>query len=352
MNSLTKFKGVYCSGIFIPNPATITALSLLFEKVYLPNNIEIVKEFSKKYKIKVNKKPKDDFSIDIKSLGHDEDPFAELTEQQKITAFQYLEWGIRFTFSYGQLFSEVFETKLFSKNQPLKVKLIKKGNPGELNLYEVSRKSLTLTGEDEDTFPNLISKGYIPVVGNIHSTALNSSSIDSYTAKQLASLLAMKSIEMLLPPTKGVHPQIILEARDRLSDHLPPFWSAMLKLSVQMKQQIRECKTAIEVNREAQETIDTIVLPALIDLKEKMIKEEKDWFYKILVPIQKGLRLLIGNPPLTQQQLITSALVLGADVAMSTAENMRTIDTLKRESGLTFLLEADKVLNKSAKKNP
>jgi len=49
---------------------------------------------------------------------------------------------------------------------------------------------------------------------------------------------------------------------------------------------------------------------------------------------------------LTQQQLITSALVLGADVASSTIENMRTIEALKREAGLTFLLNADKIFNK------
>ena len=49
MDELTKFKGVYCSGIFIPDPATVTALSLLFEKIRIPNDYAFIQEFSKKY---------------------------------------------------------------------------------------------------------------------------------------------------------------------------------------------------------------------------------------------------------------------------------------------------------------
>lgn len=345
-SSLTQFKGVYCSGIFIPDAKTVTALSLLFEKVHLPNNIELVKEFSKRYSITTNKAAAD-ITVDIKPIRGDEDPFEGLTERERETAISYLKWGISFIHTYGELFPEVFETRLFPKSEPLKVKLIKKGRPGELNLYRVSSRPLTLKGGDEEVVPRLLSKGYIPVVGHYHSSSLNPKQFDKATAKQLAALLAMKSVEMLLPSTKGADPELILEARHKLADHLPPFWSSMLKLSVEMKKLIRECRTSDEVIREAQETVDTVIRPALIDLQQKMIQERKDWFYKILSPVQKGLRLLVGNPPLTQQQLLTNALVLGADVTMNAAENMRTIDALKREAGLTFLLEANKLLNRT-----
>jgi hypothetical protein len=258
MRSLTQFRGVYCSGIFIPSPATVTALSLLFEKVHLPNNIEIVKEFSKKYEIQVRRKHIDEISV--KPIGHDEDPFGDLNERQMKTAHNYLRGASQFIHSYRPLFPDVFETRLSPKSER-RSKLIKKGLPGELNTYEVSfSKSLTLTGGDEETFPRLLSTGYIPVVANIHSSPFKQSSLDKFTAKQLAALLAMKSVEMLLPPTKGADPEIILEARQRLSDHLPPFWSSMLKLSVQMKQSIRECRSVDEVLREGQETVDTVVL--------------------------------------------------------------------------------------------
>jgi len=77
-----------------------------------------------------------------------------------------------------------------------------------------------------------------------------------------------------------------------------------------------------------------------------MNKERKNWFFNILSPVQKGLRLMIGNPPLTQQQLITNALVLSADVATAIAGQMKNIEALREDAGLTFLLELSKVLDK------
>lgn len=171
--------------------------------------------------------------------------------------------------------------------------------------------------------------------------------MDDITAKELASILAMKSVEMLFPPTKDVEPDLILEARYKLSDQLPPFWSAMFKLTKDLKTLIKDCNSESELIKEGVFLVDTVVRPALIDLSTKMEKERKDWFYKILAPIQKCLRVLVGNPPVTQQQLITSALVLSSDVAMSAAENMRTIEKLKSEAGLTYLLDLSKLINKN-----
>ncbi len=349
MNSLTQFKAVYCSGLFIPDASTVSALALLFEKIYLPNNIELVQEFSKKYRIKRTNEPSHKMTVNVESMDSDEDPFSGLTDKQRETALTYLELGIRFTFTYGSLFKEVFESEMYPGSEPLEVNLIKKGKPGKLNTYRVKTRPMTLVGKDHDTFPSLVSQGYIPVVGQYHPLRQTEKHLDEFTAKQLAALLAMKSVEMLIPRTKGVHPEVILEARERLADHLPPFWSSMLKLSVELKKRIHECGSVDKVLFESQELIDTVVRPALIDLQEKMLRERKDWFYKILSPVQKGLKLMIGNPPITQQQLITNALVLGSDIAMSVAENIRTIDALKREAGLTFLLEAGQILDAKEK---
>ena len=113
----------------------------------------------------------------------------------------------------------------------------------------------------------------------------------------------------------------------------------MLKLSVELRRRIEGKTRSEELHREVGDLVDTLIRPALIDLVKKLEMDRKDWFYKILAPVQRGLRLLVGNPPLTQQQLITSALVLASDVTMSAAENMRAIEALKRESGLTYLLD-------------
>ncbi|HEX8437000.1 hypothetical protein, partial [Archangium sp.] len=275
-----------------------------------------------------------------------QDPFHDLNDQQRITALTYLDIALKFSRQNIPLYGEVFETSMYPDGEPLHAELIKKGGPGQLNTYRVYPKPLTLIGGDKEQIPTLIQKGYIPLVGSFGPSSRGSNSSKEQTAKQLAALLAMKSVEMIFPATKGVDPKLILEARDRLSDHLPPFWAAMLKLSIELRARIKDCKSPEEVFREADFMVDTLVRPAAIDLKRKIELERKKWFYKILMPIQAGLRLLIGKPILTQQQLLTSALILGADVALASAENMKIIEALKNEAGLTFLLEAGDTLRK------
>ena len=77
LSSLTSFNGLYLSGFYIRNEATITALSLLFEKVHLPNQLELVIEFAKKHIIDPENKLSDiKFKIEsINSADKDDDPF-------------------------------------------------------------------------------------------------------------------------------------------------------------------------------------------------------------------------------------------------------------------------------------
>lgn len=357
MPSLTNFKAVYSSGIFIPEPSAVCALSLLFEKVYLPRNLKLIEEFAKKFRFtgKIQTAEElfqelfftdDKMKANVKSFGFiDEDKsdlFHHLTNAQKQTAYLYLIRGIRFALAYDSLFPEVFETQFYKGGEVTAIN--KDESNTEKNVFRATIAMDLDFDEEDDDFPRLLSQGYIPVVDNNWGNQMPHKGMDEMSARQIAALLAMESIDIIFPKTRGVHPEIILEARERLSDHLPPFWSAMLKLSVEMKSRIKECKSSKETFGESQYLVDTLVLPALIDLQQKMLKEKKDWFYKILSPIQKGLRVMVGKPPLTQQQLITNALVLGSDVLVSAAENMRAIESLKQEAGLTFLLEAQKIL--------
>lgn len=349
MDSIGQFKAAYCSGFLIHDSSLITAMALLFEKVYLPNSIEFIKEFSKHYQILPGPLSKDSgFSMTITDYysGKEANPFSDLTEQQQQTVLLYFECAVQFIFANGLLFPDVFETPLFENGQPLEITLVKKGKPGKKNLYKGTPKPLLLTENDEDSLPSLLSKGYVPVVGHrLHEVPLQKA-VDNTSAKQLAALLGMTSISVLFPETKAAEPEVILEARERLSDHLPPFWSSMLKLSIDLKARIEDCRNTKEIFEETQDLVDTTVRPALIDLNSKMQKERKNFFYKILSSTYRGLRLMVGNPPLTQQQLLTNALILGSDVVMSSAGNMKVIEALKEDAGLTFLLELGSFFDK------
>ncbi len=252
--------------------------------------------------------------------------------------------GYRFAHRNHELIGQVFETDAFEGDGPLEVTLVEEGKNGALNLYQVRERAMSLT-LDEDTFGSLVGKGYIPIV--THSLGVMPPVGDASTALSVAALLAMQAVRIVLPRTKAAAPGEILAARHRLRDHLPPFWSAMLKLSIELRARIRDVNSETKMAAEVRDLVDTTVRPALIDLQTKLERERRQWAYRILAPLQKGLRLIIGNPPISQQQLITTALVLGSDVAMSAAEHMRTVEALKQEAGLTFLLETQKALAES-----
>jgi len=345
VSDLTSFKGIYCSGFLVPDPKSLTALCLMFESLRIPNNIEFVQEFSKRYRFRSPGKYVGYGKITVRELDEESgeeregDPFNDLNPEEKETATDYLFRAARWLMLYSELMPEILETELFQEGVPLEVKLIRRGISGEKNLYQVSTKPLLLRGGDETTFEKLVGNGYVPVVTSIRPPSLVYSSLDRPSATQLAALLAMKSIEIVLPSVNAVQPELILEARDRLSDLLPQFWGAMLRLSKELRSRIDDGMDNIQLLRECQDLVDTDVRPALVELQRKMEMEKGNWFYRILSPVQKGIKLMIGNPLLTQQQLLINALLLGTEATMAAADHMRSIEALQGQSGLTYLLD-------------
>jgi len=146
-------------------------------------------------------------------------------------------------------------------------------------------------------------------------------------------------MDVVLPRTKAVDAETILEARERLRDYLPPFWAAMLKLSREIEQKTNSAMSPDDIGRQCQETVDTVVRPALVELREKLLKERRNWFYKIITPVARGLRVMIGRPPLTPVDLVYSGLSLGTSVGSEIIEEIARANLISQDSGLTYLLE-------------
>jgi hypothetical protein len=341
LHQITRFEGVLCSGFFIPDPALVTALSLIFDRVHYLNQLEYAIELSKRVEIQLADPTKlHEIRIEAQD-GRDEDPLASLTCAQRETALAYLYLADEFLWRYALLFPDVFRCSLLPNGEVLTATLIKKGTKGRLNTYNVRKNPLTVcTGGDSD-LNRLISEGKIPIVAEILPTTRSKT---RYSASQVASTLALKAVAMVLPATKAADSDTILEARERLRDHLPPFWSAMLKLSAELTQRLGDRATDKQLQLTTDDAVATIVRPALIDLVAKLEKERKLWFYRVLSPVAKGLRLVAGKPPTDLAGLVSSSLLVGADVGLDVANQLRHIEALKQQSGLTYLLELHKAV--------
>ena len=354
LSSFEKFSGVYCSGSFIKNASAVTALALLFEDLYVPNNLELAIEFAKHYHFTglpetVRKsamsmilKPQDANSID---------PLQGLTQSQQEVIKQYYTVTQHFLIHYHELIGPFIKTNIIEDNSIFDVQLVKQGKKGEKNTYKVSLKPLTVSLSEENNssyLEDILSRGAVPVIcdktANLYRLK-SSTSITDINAQSLACILAMKSIELIIPQTKPADSDTILEARYKLRDFLPPFWSSMLKLSVDLRKRISSDMPIEQIMFESKEIVDTTVLPALIELKQKLRKEQRDWFHKIIYPITDGIKLLIGNSGLTAEGLIRAGLYSSLDIIDGAYSQKRAVDLLKQENGLTYLLELDKTFD-------
>lgn len=350
-SNFEKFTGIYCSGLFIPNPSMLTSLCILFDQVYLVNNLEYVLSFSEKYRITLSDrklKEKCDHMVLEPIIEDDEictndDPLKGLGERQKETVWAYLMQAQHFFIHNHELLGNVIKSDMLPDNNPFEVELIRKGNAGELNTYAVREKNLQVSLDGLQQMNSLIDQGASPIVGKYHID-LNENHKERLCSKSLASLLAMKSVELVLPAMKKAEPEIILEARDRLKDQLPLFWASMLELSTKLKTEINQDMKPNDVFFETQEIVDTTVLPALVELKEKINKEKKNWFYKILNPVFDGVKMFMGNPKLTTENLVITGLSTGMNITSNFIEQEYEIQKMKREAGLTFLLRLDELI--------
>lgn len=340
--TITTFEGVFCSGFFIPDQRYVTALALLFDKIHFLNQLEHVIEFSKRYSIKFpgeHKTP--EMRLTPASEDEADDPLKNLTEEQKATVFKYLFLSDQFFLDNALLFPSVFKCSLLPDGEVLSVKLVEKGMPGQLNKYQATKNPLMVATDAGDEFSKLLSGGRVPVLlSNFHFPT--TPGMGAPNAQQIAANIALNTVAMVLPGTRAAEAGEIMEAREKLSDHLPSFWSSMLKLSSQVTAKIDKELSAEEIQNEIQNLLSTTVKPALIDLVEKLEKERKTKFRKILTAGTKGLRVLAGKPPTDLAGLISGSLLVGADASIEFANHLRNIEALKQESGMSYLIELDK----------
>ena len=345
---LTKFEGVFCSGFYIPDQAIVTALALLFDKVHFLNQLEYVIELSKRYRIDV---PAVDVSTELTSIDKDatDNPLAELSPEQRKTVDSYLYLSNGFFLRNANLIPKVFTCSLFPDDEVWDVTLIKEGKEGENNTYRVTPRQLVVTTEAEDELTKLLRQGCVPILGGLVPTRAGTEK--NFPASQIATALAIKTVTMVLPGTRAAHSDDILEARERLSDHLPLFWSTMLKLSADLSERLQKNMTEEKLQQEVDHAVATIVRPSLVEVVKKLEMESKLWFHRILSPLGSGLRLLAGSPPTDIAGLVSQSMMLGTDVATDLASHFRKVDTLKQDSGLTYIIELHKIVEGQAEKS-
>jgi len=162
-------------------------------------------------------------------------------------------------------------------------------------------------------------------------------------AKFQAASIAISSIEMVLPPIGEIEDEDILRLREDLSDELTPFRRNMLKLAPLIRQYVNEDATIKEVHDEAKYLIETNIIPALGELRDRIERERSVFWRKLL--LKSGLILPKFIINWTQKNIISAAVdSLGdlSELATSGIDRQLLINNMKHDGGMGFLLSLEK----------
>lgn len=156
-----------------------------------------------------------------------------------------------------------------------------------------------------------------------------------------AAALATQSLEIVLPSFLDISDYDILEARLKLKDQLIPFRRAMLMMAPMVRNGINSDATLSDIYNEAKYIVDTKILPALSELKDKLNKERGRFWRKLLIKGSVSLPRLAFN--WSTKGDLAALMISGIDdfknVAIDTIDHLEIVKALKNQGGIGFLLK-------------
>jgi hypothetical protein len=331
-----KFTAVYCSDFFIDNSSLLTALCLIFDQVHILNPASFVLDILIHSPSEFASESEPPNTTEIKIwLNGGWIPIA-LPSAQAEAMSNYLLLTKQFWIANAPLQGKVLHSDLFTGREALST-LYGNIDPdvlrdpqrlGQVN-FHVSTSSMGI----QQLIARMLSRGAVPVFGD-NSIQTHNPSAPS-TARGIAALLAIQAATMALPSTRPAHADVILEARERLSDYLPAYWAYMLRLSSDFRSHVRDGMPLEEALRECADFIDQQITPILLDTRRKMTMEYTSWFHKIITPVTNGLELAVGKSNLS----IADLLAILAKTIGDIAANFVGDDTHHIDTGLAFLIK-------------
>lgn len=166
-------------------------------------------------------------------------------------------------------------------------------------------------------------------------------------AHWMASALALKSIELVMPSRRNIKPEEIIELREKLKDTLLPFRMTMLRLVKELRSYLNEPDIQLsDVYKEAEFLVDSTVLPNLFEVKRKIEKHDDQLIRKIFGSILKVLGLSGKFAALpSPSSAIDWAKGMGEEV-ISVGETVFDMHQEHIQSGLIYLTKIEDYFSK------
>lgn len=114
-------------------------------------------------------------------------------------------------------------------------------------------------------------------------------------AQGQAVALATECLSLVLPRFAALSNEDILEAREKLAEHLVPFRSSMLQLAPALRSALDARAGADEVRAEARYIVETTVAPVVLEIERRIERENSRFWRRLLMKGGSILPKLVIN---------------------------------------------------------
>ena len=159
--------------------------------------------------------------------------------------------------------------------------------------------------------------------------------------------LSQASLDLVLPNFKAMSNQEILEARDKLEEHLIPFRSSMLTLCPLIRETYKQDSSFDEIQKEAIYIVDTRILPLLTEMQRRIETEKQNFLSRLLVKASSIVSKMTIN--WLSKGVIVAAVESIPEIsklAIGKIESDKSIESLMATSGMGFLLSVSELIEK------
>ncbi len=168
-------------------------------------------------------------------------------------------------------------------------------------------------------------------------------------AQLQAAALAVRALDIVVPPIGEVSEEDILETRYRLREQLIPFRRGMLALVPVVRSGIESAASLNEVYEEAGYVVETTVIPALNELRDRLEREKGKFWRRLLFRGALAAPRIVLNLA-TQSPLVAalSALSDTAGVGREVAERHNLLLAAQKQGVFGYLpaLPQDRLFNR------
>jgi hypothetical protein len=341
-----KMEGIYYSAVVPRDPAILTLMGLVFDKVYFPNAYLPVDGFDAKELDKeiarLEQLPRDFDTTQLigilKFLKH-------VPTLQGFCEFQSDSSGM-----FGDArFSEEAILQIYDSIygprpkgwMPMISSTHVKGLPG-------SDESVVCRG-DLHNLANAIyesARTGLPLINDVPGLPVFSDVASPVSDSQaLAGLLSVLCMKLLLPETPVLVPTDLMEFRDNSKRELRAFRRSMLAYAGELNEALNRHADEREIEKQARFFVETKIAPHLDELREIMSKRNLGWIGRSLfklVPTVAAGYLTGGNIT-----AIATLLTGSATEFVTAYSSSRGAAKEAKKSGLYYLLRAESITRKS-----